>query len=108
MGDSAVPARRLQAERRNHVWALDLLFDTPSDGQPFKALAMCDENTRESVGNAVARSITADQVIQVLEWAVAEHGAPDFIRCDNGPEFISLAIRYWCRFSRTELLSCVV
>ncbi len=101
LGDSTVPAKRLHAERRNHVWALDFLFDTTSDGRPFKALAMCDEYTRESVGNAVARSLTADHVIQVLDRAVAERGAPEFIRCDNGPEFIALAIRDWCRFSHT-------
>ena len=101
LGDSTVPAGRLQAELRNHGWALDFLFDTTSDGRPFKAQAMCDEYTRESVGSAVARSITADHVIQVLDRAVADRGAPEFIRGDNGPEVISLATRDWCRFSPT-------
>lgn len=26
-------------------------------------------------------------------------GAPQFIRCDNGPEFTAAAIRDWCRLS---------
>jgi transposase InsO family protein len=56
LGTSTVPAARLVAERPNHVWALDFQFDVTSDGRPLKALAMCDEFTRESIGNAVARS----------------------------------------------------
>jgi len=32
VGESTVPAQRLRAERPNHVWALDFLFDATSDG----------------------------------------------------------------------------
>ena len=41
LGNSTVPARRLQAERPNQVWALDFMFDTTADGLPFKVLSMC-------------------------------------------------------------------
>lgn len=37
----------------------------------------------------------------VLDGAAAERGYPEFIRCDNGPEFVATAIRDWCRFSGT-------
>lgn len=30
---------------------------------------------------------------------MGERGAPEFVRFDNGPEFIAAAIRDWCRFS---------
>ena len=43
VGTSTVPAKRLRAERRNQVWALDFIFDSTADGRPIKALAMCDE-----------------------------------------------------------------
>jgi putative transposase len=33
LGESTVPAKRLRAERPNHVWALDFQFDTTSDGR---------------------------------------------------------------------------
>lgn len=46
VGTSTVPSKRLRAERRNQVWALDFIFDSTSDGRPIKALAMCDEHTR--------------------------------------------------------------
>lgn len=65
LGTSTVPAKRLPAERRNQVWALDLIFDSTVDGRPIKALRMCDEHTRESIGRRLARSITADDVVEV-------------------------------------------
>jgi putative transposase len=37
----------------------------------------------------------------VLEDLVAERGAPKLLRCDNGTELTSHALRDWCRFSST-------
>jgi transposase InsO family protein len=102
VGVSAFPCTRLKADHINHVWALDFLFDATSDGRPLKVLSMCDEFTRESIGGTVARSITADDVVAMLEAALLVRGAPGFIRCDNGPEFIAAAIRDWCRINRIE------
>jgi putative transposase len=99
VGTSTAGAERLSAQHPNQVWALDILFDTTSDGRPFKVFSMCDEFTRESVGGKVARSITADDVVVILDSAAGQRGVPKFIRCDNGPEFIAAAIRDWCRFS---------
>ncbi len=101
LGASTVPAERLTATHPNHVWALDFLFDTTSDRRPFKVLAMCDEFTRESIGGRLGRSITADDVVAVLDDAMARRGAPRYIRCDNGPEFTAAAIRDWCKLART-------
>ncbi|MFT5131348.1 MAG: putative transposase [Rhodothermales bacterium] len=50
-----------------------------------------DEYSRFNVCLHVSRSITAEQVIEQLELAMA-HGKPDFIRSDNAPEFIATAI----------------
>jgi transposase InsO family protein len=88
LGTSTVPASRLSAERPNHVWALDFIFDATSDGPPIKALSMCDEFTRENLARRLGRSITADEVIHALDDACVVRGAPEFIRMDNGPEFV--------------------
>ena len=104
MGESTVPAQRLRAERPNHVWALDFLFDATSDGRPLKVLTMCDEFTRESIGRRLGRSITADVVVAVLDEALRRRDAPTFIRCDNGPELVAAAIKDWCRFVGTGTL----
>ncbi len=43
------------------------------------------------------RAIKATDVLDVLEEAIEEHGAPEYIRSDNGPEFIATAIQQWLR-----------
>jgi putative transposase len=43
------------------------------------------------------RAIKATDVLAVLEEAIEEHGAPEYIRSDNGPEFIATAIQQWLR-----------
>jgi putative transposase len=99
LGQSTVPADRLRAERPNHVWALDFMFDTTSDGRPFKVLSMCDEFTKECLEGPLGRSITADAVVVALDKAALLRGLPEHIRGDNGPEFIAAAIQDWCRQS---------
>ena len=102
LGDSTVPARRLRAERPNHVWALDFQFDQTADGRVLKLLNIVDEHTREALAVVAARRINADATASTLEGIVAVRGtAPGYIRCDNGPELTANALRDWCRFSGT-------
>ncbi len=101
-GDSTVPGDRLRAERPDHVWAFDFQFDVTDDGRMVKLLYVVDEFTREALAMVAERRIDADKVVEVLEDVVAEQGRrPELLRCDNGPEMTSAALRDWCRFSRT-------
>ena len=43
-----------------------------------------------------ARSITADQTVEVLHALVAVRGAPTHIRCDNGSEMTAHTLIDWC------------
>jgi putative transposase len=100
LGDSTVPAKRLAAERPDHVWALDFQFDQTADGRILKLLHIVDEFTREALDVGCERRIDADEAVSRLERIVAETGrVPAFIRADNGPELTANAIRDWCRFS---------
>jgi putative transposase len=101
LGESTVPAERLRAERPNHVWAFDFQFDQTADGRALKLCNVVDEFTRESLVMLVARSIDADTVVRALERLVAERGAPELLRMDNGPEMTAHALADWCEFSRT-------
>jgi putative transposase len=87
----------LSAEYRNHVWGLDFEFDETSDLRMLKLLNIVDEHTREALAMDVDRSITADKVVDCLERLIAERGAPEFIRMDNGPEMIAWVLRDWCQ-----------
>jgi putative transposase len=80
---------------RNHVWAIDFVFDACADGRQLKCLTCVDEWTRESLEIDVAGSIRSGRVIDVLSRLVSVHGAPRYLRCDNGPEFVSKAILEW-------------
>jgi len=81
--------------KANMVWAYDFVFDTTAQGQQIKCLTIVDEYTRECLAIDVAGSIRSRRVIEVLSRLVSIHGAPLFLRSDNGPEFVSLAILQW-------------
>ncbi|MDQ5854540.1 MAG: IS3 family transposase [Chloroflexota bacterium] len=78
-----------------HVWTYDFLEDRCQNGTLLRILTVMDEFTREGLVIEVATSIPATRVITILERLVAAHGAPAFIRSDNGPEFVALALRGW-------------
>lgn len=95
-------ARRLRAGRPDHVWALDFQSDETADGRQIRLLNVVDEFTREALGCEVARSITAEDTVALLERLAAGRGtSPGHIRCDNGPELIAGALRDWCRATGT-------
>ena len=86
---------RQKARHINHVWSYDFLMDQTEDGKALKLLPVLDEYTRECLSIDVQRSITARDVISTLEYLFAVRGAPQYIRSDNGPEFIADAIKSW-------------
>jgi putative transposase len=86
-----------RAEHPNHVWAIDFQFDATSDGRMLKLANIVDEFTREALSTRTGRTCKADELVEVLEHLLAERGAPEHLRCDNGPELIAWALRDWCR-----------
>ena len=82
-----------RAERYNHVWSYDFLEDRTESGSKLRILTVLDEYTRECLEIRVERSIAAAKVIDTLEWLGLVRGLPDYIRSDNGPEFVAKAIQ---------------
>lgn len=80
---------------RNHVWSYDFVFDQTANGRTIKMLTVLDLFTRECHAIELDRRITAAGVIKVLQRLFDVHGAPEFIRSDNGPEFIATRIQEW-------------
>jgi putative transposase len=87
--------RPLPATGAGHVWAYDFVFDACANGQQLKCLTVIDEFTRECLAIDVAGSIRSGRVIEVLARLVSVHGAPRYLRSDNGPEFVSRAVLRW-------------
>src|SRR3546814_907118 len=87
----------------NALWAMDFQFDHTIDHRQVKMLNIIDEYTRECLAIRVEHSITADDVVAVLDRLAVERGRPPaFVRFDNGPEFVSIVVAEWCATKGTE------
>jgi putative transposase len=83
---AGVPCR---AEYPGHVWAYDFVEDRTEAGRKLRVLTVADEFTRECVAVEVEYRMNARYVADTLLRLFAERGAPEFVRSDNGPEFIA-------------------
>ena len=64
-------------------------------GGKLRMLTVLDEYTRQSRCIHVDRKINARKVRSIMSRLIAEHGAPEHIRSDNGSEFIEKELRAW-------------
>lgn len=87
--------RPLPATEHNQLWAYDFVFDACANGQQLKCLTIIDEYTRECLAIDVAGSIRSGRVIEVLGRLISLHGAPRYLRSDNGSEFVARAVLRW-------------
>ncbi|WP_128253721.1 IS3 family transposase [Falsirhodobacter deserti] len=88
---------RLRSEHRDHVWSYDFVHCRTNDGKVFRTLNILDEFSRECLTIRVRRKLNSTDVIDALTDLFILRGVPSFIRSDNGPEFIALAVRDWIR-----------
>lgn len=80
---------------QNQLWAYDFVFDACANGQQLKCLTVIDEYTRECLAIDVAGSLRSGRIIEVLAQLISLHGAPRYLRSDNGPEFIAGKVLSW-------------
>lgn len=102
MGVSA--ATPTQATHPGHVWTYDFVHDACLSGAKLKLLPVVDEFTRECLAIEVTSAQPTARVIGVLERLFAAHGAPAYLRSDNGPEFVAQAIQNWLLLHHTATL----
>jgi len=86
---------RLRPGWKNHVWAYDFVQCRTANGKAFRVLVVIDEYSRECLALHDARSILSEQIMHVLADLFLQHGPPDNLRSDNGPEFIALELKKW-------------
>ena len=86
---------RLRARHPNHVWSYDFVLIRDAYGGKIRMLTMIDEFSRRCLTIHCARRIGSIQVIEQLANAMVTHGIPEYIRSDNGPEFIAKDLRKW-------------
>jgi putative transposase len=86
---------RLRAEFPKHVWSYDFMHDRTHNGVPFRILNVIDEYTRECLAVRIGRSLTHQDVLEVLTDLFCERGMPVHLRSDNGSEFTAKRVRAW-------------
>jgi putative transposase len=88
---------RLRPTHPNHIWAIDFVYEKLSNGRSYKMLTVLDEYTREALCVAVRPKMNANDVLDVLYPLLMKYGKPEFIRSDNGPEFIATHLQDWLK-----------
>ena len=58
-------------------------------------LCVIDEFTREALAIRVKRRLNSTDVLETLADLMILRGPPTYVRSDNGPEFIAIALRAW-------------
>ncbi len=86
---------RLRPERPNHVWSYDFVQDRTHEGRAYRMLNIIDEFTKEALMIRADRKLNSTDVLDALTDLFILRGAPEYIRSDNGPEFIAQKVRDW-------------
>lgn len=93
---------RLRPQHANHIWSVDFVHDKLSNGRPYKMLTVLDEYTREALCVAVKPKMNSADVLDPLYPLLLQHGKPEYIRSDNGSEFIAAVLQDWLRKVRIK------
>ncbi len=88
---------RLRPQYANHIWSIDFVHDKLSNGRSYKMLTVLDEYTRQALCVGAKRKMGAADVLEALYPLLLKHGKPQYIRSDNGPEFIAAPLQAWLR-----------
>ena len=93
-----------KATQRGQVWTWDFIADATVRGGALRMLTILDEYTRECHILRADRALKARDVLAWLQQAIQEHGAPQYLRSDNGPEFIAQEVQRWLRDNQIKTL----
>ena len=75
--------------------------DVLADGRPYRIWTLVDDAARAAPLVLVDRSLPAARIVEALDTLLLVRQRLDAIVCDNGPEFVSLALDQWA--SRQEI-----
>jgi putative transposase len=98
---------RIRPLPRNHIWSYDFAHDRTSNGRKIRMLTIIDEHSRECLAIEVNRRLNSTNVLEVLLQLFLECGAPEYIRSDNGTEFIARRVLWRPKRQDVETLFIV-
>lgn len=83
------------AERVGQQWSMDFMRDTLANGRSFRTLNLVDVFSRQCLAIEVDTSLPSARVVRVLDQVAGQHGYPEEIAVDNGPEFAGQVLDAW-------------
>lgn len=95
----------LAPDQVNEGWAMDFLSEwvIGEEQQKVRIINIMDECSRKALWTEARESLPAKGLTDILDQVVAWRGVPAYIRCDNGPEFISDKLAQWAETNHVEL-----
>lgn len=95
----------LAPDQVNEGWAMDFLSDwvVGPNQEAVRVINIMDEGSRKALWTEAHSSISAKTLVEVLDKLLDWRDKPAYIRCDNGPEFISQKLEQWADRHDIEL-----
>jgi putative transposase len=87
---------RFQADAVNEIWTADLMNGPPVGGRVCHLAAIIDDSSRFLTGYQFVRRPDAVRFAGVLRAAIARHGIPAILYCDNGSCFADESLARTC------------
>ena len=79
------------------VWSADFMSDALFNGRRFRTFNVADDFNRQALHIEIDTSITSMRLVRIFKRLQAEHGLPQVLRTDNGPEFLGEAFTNWAK-----------
>ena len=98
------PLASARLTRANQEWAMDFIVDGLANGRMVRILSVVDAFTRECLALEADVSLGSGRVTRVLDEIITEHGRPESLRSDNGPEFCSRRMLGWAEERKIALV----
>lgn len=90
-------------EAINQIWSMDFMHDQLQNGRSVRLFNVIDDFNREGLGMEIDFSLPSERVIRALDQIIEWRGRPGEIRCDNGPEYISITLQRWAKRKNIRL-----
>ena len=96
------PAPLSVPQYANECRSADFVSDALWDGRRFRTFKVVDDYNGEALGIEIDVSLSPS-VVRVLDQIAERRGLPRFLRLDNGPEFMGVAVADWAERNHVEL-----
>lgn len=87
----------------NECWSMDFMHDQLQNGRSYRLFNVIDDFNREGLGIEVDFSLPSERVVRSLNQIIEWRGKPKQLRCDNGPEYVSILLANWAKDNNIEL-----